>query len=117
MYYDTFFKNEYIYPNMLVRDYAKSIIEYAKYKVSSSALSNKDVQPPYKSEMPEVPTDDEIKKYKFDYKAPDFKEYYWSQNAILNSMKVEYSRDGAPGGLWRFWVDILFNHIFQIGTA
>lgn len=100
--YDTFFKNDYIYPNMLVRDYAKSIIEYAKYKVSSSALSNIDVQPPYKSEMPEVPTDDEIKKYKFDYKAPDFKEYYWSQNAILNSMKVEYSRDGAPGGYGDF---------------
>ncbi|MEQ8191786.1 MAG: SIR2 family protein, partial [Candidatus Eremiobacterota bacterium] len=29
--YDVFFKNEYIYPNMLVRDYAKSIVEYAKY--------------------------------------------------------------------------------------
>ena len=100
--YDTFFKNEYIYPNMLVRDYAKSIIEYAKYKVSSSTLSNLDVQPPYKSEMPEVPTDDEIKKYKFDYNAPDFQDYFWSQNAILSSMKVEYDRNGAPGGYGDF---------------
>lgn len=99
--YDSFFKNEYIYPNMLVRDYAKSIIEYAKYKVSSK-LSTLNVEPPYKSELPEVPTDDEIKKYKFDYNAPDFKDYYWSQNAILNSMKVEYDRDGAPGGYGDF---------------
>lgn len=100
--YNIFFKNEYIYPNMLVRDYAKSIIEYAKFKVSSKTLSTLDVQPPYKSEMPEVPTDDEIKKYKFDYNALDFKEYYWSQNAILSSMKVEYDRDGAPGGYGDF---------------
>jgi len=100
--YDTFFKNEYVYPNMLVRDYVKSIIEYAKYKVSSSKLSTLDVQPPYKSEMPEVPSDDEIKKYKFDYNEPDFQDYYWSQNAILSSMKVEYDRDGAPGGYGDF---------------
>lgn len=100
--YHTFFGNEYIYPNMLVRDYAKSIIEYAKYKVPSSSLLSFDVQPPYKSKMPDVPTDDEIKKYKYDYNAPDFKDYYWSQNAILSSMKVEYNRNGEPGGYGDF---------------
>ncbi len=100
--YDTFFKNKYFYPNMLVRDYVISIIEYAKSNVSSSTLSTLDVQPPYKSEMPEVPTDNEIKKYKFDYNAPDFQDYYWSQNAILSSMKVEYDRSGAPGGYGDF---------------
>jgi len=100
--YEMIFKDEYVYPNMLLRDYAKGIIEYAKYKVSSSELLSIDVYPPYKSEMPEVPTDEEIKKYKFDYKAPDFQDYYWSQNAILSSMKVDYNRDGAPGGYGDF---------------
>lgn len=100
--YDKIFKNDHVYPNMLLRDYAKSIIEYAKYKVSSSKLLSVNVEPPYKSEMPEVPTDEEIKKYKFDYNAPSFKDYYWSQNAILSSMKVEYSRDGSPGGYGDF---------------
>jgi len=123
--YDVFFKNEYIYPNMLVRDYAKSIIEYAKYKVSSRKLSSLDVQPPYKSEMPEVPTDDEIRKYKLDYNAPDFQDYYWSQNAILSSMKVEYDRNGAPGGYGDFgrytfqsyfsnWNDLNYNDLKNI---
>ncbi len=100
--YDAFFSKEYIYPNMLVRDYAKNVIAYAKYKVSSSKLSSMNVRPPYKSEIPEVPTDEEIKKYKFDYNAPDFRDYYWSQNAILSSMKVEYDRNGAPGGYGDF---------------
>lgn len=100
--YETFFKNEIFYPNMLVRDYVTSIIQYAKYKVPSKILSTLKVQPPYKSEMPEVPTDTEIKKYKFEYKTPDFKDYYWSQNAILSSMKVEYNRSGAPGGYGDF---------------
>lgn len=52
--------------------------------------------------MLEVPTDEEIGKYKFDYKAPSFKDYYWSQNAILSSMKVEYDRNGSPGGYGDF---------------
>lgn len=100
--YDIFFKNKSVCPNMLLRGYAKNIIGYAKYKVYNSKLLSVNVQPPYKSEMPEVPTDEEIKKYKFDYKATDFKNYYWSQNAILNSMKVEYDRDGSSGGYGDF---------------
>ncbi len=100
--YYTFFEEEHIYPNMLIRDYAKSIIEYAKCKVPSDELISLDIQPPYDSEMLEVPTDDEINKYKYDYNSPDFKDYYWSQNAILSSMRVEYNRKGEPGGYGDF---------------
>ena len=46
--------------------------------------------------------DDDIKKYKYDYNSEGFKDYYWSQNHILSSMKVEYSRDGKPGGYGDF---------------
>jgi hypothetical protein len=100
--YKYIFEEEYVYPNMLLRDYAKSIIEYAKCRVASGVLLSLDVTPPYKSQMPEIPTDEEIKEYKFDYNSPDFEDYYWSQNSILNSMKVEYSRDGSPGGYGDF---------------
>lgn len=100
--YDKIFAQEDIYPNILLRDYAKSIVEYAKYKVSSERLAKINVQPPYKSNMPEVPSDEEISKYEYNYKSSSFKDYYWSQNAILSSMQVEYSRDGSPGGYGDF---------------
>lgn len=100
--YDKIFAQEYVYPNILLRDYAKNIIEYAKYKVSSERLENINVQPPYKSDMPEVPSDEEISNYEYDYKSLSFKDYFWSQNAILSSMQVEYSRDGSPGGYGDF---------------
>lgn len=100
--YDKIFQNEYVYPNILLRDYARNIIEYAKYKVSSDILNNFNVQPPYKSDMPEVPTDGEISNYEYDYKSLSFKNYFWSQNAIISSMKGEYSRDGSTGGYGDF---------------
>lgn len=100
--YDKVFSKEYVYPNILMRDYAMNIVEYAKHVVPSNQLKELDVQPPYKSNMPLVPSDEEIEKYEYDYKANGFKDYYWSQNTILSSMKVEYDREGSPGGYGDF---------------
>lgn len=100
--FDSIFSKENVYPNMLLRDYAKSIIEYAIYKIPNLNISLVDVQPPYNSKMPSIPSDEDLKKYRFDYKEPTFKDYYWSQNSILSSMKVEYDRKGSPGGYGDF---------------
>lgn len=100
--YNKIFDVDYVYPNILLRDYAKNIIDYGKYKVNSEILVDMNVEPPYKSNFPEVPGDEVIEEYEYDYESPDFKDYYWSQNAILNSMQVEYSRDGQPGGYGDF---------------
>ncbi|TYQ16955.1 UNVERIFIED_CONTAM: hypothetical protein Cloal_3545 [Acetivibrio alkalicellulosi] len=100
--YNKIFNTENVYPNMLLRDYAKNIIDYAKYKVASEELLSLNVLPPYKSEFPQVPSDEEISKYKYDYNSEEFEDYFWSQNAILNSMKVEYDRNGSPGGYGDF---------------
>lgn len=91
----TFFQiqeHDEIYPNVLVRDYARNIIEYALYK-QVITLENVDViRPPYKSKFPDsFPSNDEIDAYKYDYKLNDSK-YYWGQNAILRSMVTEYGR-------------------------
>lgn len=101
IYKEVFNKNE-VYPNILVRDYARNIIEYALSRNIILDIDVCKIRPPYKSEFPKIPTDKEIKQYKFDYKSPDFKDYYWAQNSILSSMKVEYSRDGQPGGYGDF---------------
>lgn len=92
--YNTVFDSEYVYPNILLRDYAKNIIDYAKYKVNSEKLKALNVQPPYNSKMPEIPSDEEIENYRFNYESENFPKHYWSQNAILNSMNVEYNRRG-----------------------
>lgn len=100
--YNTIFNADVIYPNILIRDYAKSIVEYAKYKTSNTKLSYLQVQPPYKSIFPNIPSDKEIDRFRYDYNSPDYKDYFWSQNIILGSMQVEYDRNGQPGGYGDF---------------
>lgn len=123
--FDTIFKKENVYPNILLRDYAKSIVEFALYKIPDLNISLVDIQPPYKSNIPNIPTDEEISRYRFDYTKSDFKDYYMSQNSILSSMKVEYDREGSPGGYGDFgrytfqsyfsaWDDLDFNNLKNI---
>ncbi|SEP47308.1 hypothetical protein [Propionispora vibrioides] len=100
--YEAVFNQEFVYPNILLRDYAKNIIDYANYKLKSLDINLDKVSPPYKTVFPDIPSDETINMYKYDYKDSGFKDSYWGQNAILSSMKVEYSRDGKPGGYGDF---------------
>lgn len=100
--YDKIFKNEYVYPNILIRDYAKNIIEYAKYKLKNERIQLIDINFNYKSVFPEVPTDEEILRYEYDYNKSSFKDYFWSQLSIISSMQVEYSRNRSCGGYGNF---------------
>lgn len=102
--FDSIFNKEDVYPNILLRTYAKNIIDFALY---CGCISEKDFpldksKPPYHSSFPDVPPDSEIKGYSVDDNSPGFKRYYYSQQKILHSMKVEYSRDGQPGGYGDF---------------
>ncbi|WP_046216662.1 NACHT domain-containing protein [Paenibacillus wulumuqiensis] len=88
-----FFGADEVYPNVLVRDYARNIVEYAQYKKVINLVDMDIVRPPYKSYFPTVfPKNKTIDAYYLDYKAGDFKDYYWSQNIILSSMITEYGR-------------------------
>src|SRR5690606_19320481 len=89
--YDNIFNKDEVYPHILLRDYARNIIEYTIYKGVELNIDVNKIRPPYKSSFPSIPMDDDIKKYKYDYNSEGFKDYYWSQNHILSSMKVEYS--------------------------
>lgn len=100
--YENIFKGEEVYPNILLRDYAKNTIDYAINVLGHLDIDISKTIPPYKSQFPIIPSDDEIETYNLDYNASDFKDYYWSQNSILSSMKVEYTRDGQPGGYGDF---------------
>ncbi|OGR15306.1 MAG: hypothetical protein A2097_07510, partial [Desulfobacula sp. GWF2_41_7] len=104
---DSIFKVDEVYTNVLVRDYARNIVEYAIYKNSINIEGLEIIRPPYKSSFPSTfPTNAEIDAYKFDYKSKDFKDYFWGQNSILHSMVTEYGRGvGSYGDFGRYTFD------------
>lgn len=86
--YETIFKRNNPPKNILLRDHARNIVEYAKYKGVITAVDMKKVRPPYTSTIPIWPSDDEIDHFHIDYNTPDFKERKGSeQNLIWASVK------------------------------
>lgn len=53
------------------------------------------MRPPYSSDIPVWPTDDEVKHFHIDYEVPDFKERKgFEQNLIWESVKVDWLTSG-----------------------
>jgi hypothetical protein len=104
--YKTIFKDkDEIYPHVLLRDYARGVIEFTSHCGMELPFAIKDVRPPYKSTFPsKIMTNEEIdRKYKIEYEAKDFKNHFWSQNSILSSMSTEYKRGtGGYGDFGRY---------------
>lgn len=103
--YDTIFNtDDEIYPHILLRDYARGVIEYTCHINKNLCIDLSKVRPPYKSHFDdEFPTDEEIDE-KFDPK----EEGYWGKNkwgitAILITMGVEGGRRSyGDFGRYRF---------------
>jgi hypothetical protein len=105
IYHAIFDSDGEIYPHILLRDYARGVIEYTSYLGYDLNIDMNKVRPPYKSFLrKKFPTNEEIdKKYRFDYKSQDFKDYFWGQNDILSSMTTEYGRGtGGYGDFGRY---------------
>lgn len=102
--YTAVFDRDTVYPNILLRTYAKNVIDYAKYMgcIREEDIRLEKITPPYHSTFPDIPSDEEIRRYKLDYRDSAFQDYHWAQNSILSSMKVEYSRNREPGGYGDF---------------
>ena len=101
--YRTIFKKEHVYPHILLRDYARGVIEYSLHLGMNPRINRDKIRPPYKSDWPSIiPNDEEIKKYEFDYKSKNFKDYYWSQNSIIHSMQPEHSKIYMYGDFGRY---------------
>jgi thiol-disulfide isomerase/thioredoxin len=91
--YKTIFDKDLVYPHVLLRDYSRGVIEYTLYlKIKLNIDINK-IKPLYESSFPIIPSDEEIREYKLNPKSENYKDYFWSQNQILESMEVEYTRD------------------------
>ncbi len=90
--YETIFdsKNE-VYPHILLRDYARGVIEFTSYLGYDLSFDIQKSRPPYQSLFAfQFPSDEEIKaKYESDYESSDFKDHHGEQNSILSSMATE----------------------------
>lgn len=103
--YDTIFKHNNPPKNVLLRDYARNIVEYAYFKFGKLSYNMKKVRPPYSTVLPEWPEDTEIECLHIDYDDPDFKNKKGSeQNMIWESVK---------GGLADFWNKLALPKIEQ----
>ncbi len=98
--FEEIFNKEKVYPHILLRDYAKGVIDFTIHSGIKLKFDLAKIQPPYKSDLPnKFPTNTEIdKKYKIDYKSKKFKDSDRGQNAILDSMVTEYGRGTSRYG-------------------
>lgn len=98
-------ETEEIYPNVLVRDYARHIIEYSLQKDGYSSddieLIRARITPPYRSHFPDVlPSNEEI----------DEKYHSDGQKTIIYSMTTEYGRGtGGYGDFGRYTFETKFH--------
>lgn len=91
--FQSVFATDTVVPDILLRDYAKGIIEFAVFKGHKFDFDLAKIQPPFKSDLPEkFPSNEETDNFKFNYEDKDFKKHYLSQNSILSSMVTEYGR-------------------------
>lgn len=109
--YNFVFNKKYVYPDILLRDYARNVIEFTLYNKLKLEIDIKKIRPPYKSKFPKhLPTNDQIKRLHLDSQAKDFKDYFHSQNEILDSMITEHSNGlGSYGDFGRY--------VFQSGLS
>lgn len=86
--YNSIFKEGNPPKHILLRDYAKNIVEYAIYKDLVRETDTQQIRPPYNSEIPEFPTEEDIKKLEIEFEDnPNYKSDYSNQhNAIIHSL-------------------------------
>ena len=85
--FDVIFKKGNPPVHVLLRDYARNIIEYAIYRNLITDVDVRLIRPPYFSSPPVFPDTKEIEEYRIDYDNPEYTETYGSaQNAIYNSL-------------------------------
>lgn len=103
--YRTIFNTDQIYPHILLRDYARGVIEYTLYLNLNPDIEVERIRPPYHSIFPkDIPTKEEIDvKYKPKAEEGNYGGKKWGATAIIRSMTTEYGRGtGGYGDFGRY---------------
>jgi hypothetical protein len=92
--YNQIFNQENPPIHVLLRDYARNTIEYMIYRGLGGKIDAEKIRPPYKSELPTYPTEDEINIYDIDLESPDYeKEFISTHNKIhFSVMSWDFGR-------------------------
>ncbi|SLJ83730.1 NACHT domain-containing protein [Psychrobacter sp. DAB_AL43B] len=117
-----FFTQDEIYPNVLVRDYARNIVEYAQYKevINISEQKLELCRPPYISEYPtNLPTRKEIvENYHPESIVKDNSEYRFVGSKIISSMTTEYGAGtGGYGDFGRYVFQSAFRNFKYLNVS
>lgn len=99
--YDELFNKKEVYQHILLRDYARGIIEYTLHCRLSPKLDIEKIRPPYKSKpLPKkYPSNAAIdKKYEPKKDTGNYGKENWGATAILMSMTTEYGRGTSRYG-------------------
>ena len=92
--YDEIFNQKEVYPNILLRDYAKNSIEFIIKKGVNLDIKKEKIYPPYNSYFPpleNLPSNDEIESY-------EDRDKNYHQSRIISSMVTEYGKSGYMYG-------------------
>ncbi|MFC5683161.1 hypothetical protein ACYE2N_04430 [Flavobacterium sp. MAHUQ-51] len=104
--YKTIFNKNKIVPNILLRDYARGVIEFALFHNVKLDFDTAKIRPPYKSKpLPlKYPSNKEIDdKYAPKGEEGHYGNSQWGTTAILRSMTTEYGRKtGGYGDFGRY---------------
>lgn len=84
--YDRVFRDGEPPVHILLRDYARGVVEYALYRGIELDIEIDNIQPPYHSEWPYIPTEEEIEGYKRPLASYDSGDELWSHNRIIRSI-------------------------------
>ena len=84
--YNIIFRNGQPPIHILLRDYARNILEYAVYKKVVSDVNVDLIRPPYFSNMPILPTKKEVGRFYIKKTSEKDSEYVNEHNAISNSL-------------------------------
>ncbi|MBI2417951.1 MAG: ATP-binding protein [Ignavibacteriales bacterium] len=93
--FETIFNtNAEVYPHILLRDYARGVIEYTAFLGYKLEFDIEKARPPYSSSFPTYIHSDKYikKKYGVDSDSENFKDYHWGQDYILTSMVTEQTK-------------------------
>lgn len=97
--YNEIFNKEFVYPHILMRDYARQTIEYVCLSKNISNINLEKIRPPYNSKWYEKPySNNEIDNYVKSIKNKLDSNLHIAIDKIINSMTTEYGRGIAAYG-------------------
>ena len=106
--YNNVFATDEVYADILLRDYAKNVIMYGKYRGVKFDFDLNRINGPFKSSLPQkLPTSNFIKKKKISYEECEKDKQKNGINRIIRSMKT--NQHGVYGDFGRYTWESAFN--------